>query len=90
MSWIANLFNKDQGKASSAQTAKDRLSVIVASDHNLSSRLTNDKIERMKREILGVVNQYVQGVDITDVEIQHRNEQNVDVLEMNINLPDSR
>jgi len=44
----------------------------------------------MKREILEVVNKYVNGVQINDVNINHRHEDNLDVLEMNINLPDAK
>ena len=44
----------------------------------------------MKREILAVVNTYVSGVQIDDVNIQHHNEANMEVLEMNISLPESR
>lgn len=86
-----NLFNKSDGKnVPSAKAATDRLKVIVASEHNLSNRLHPEKIERMKREILDVVNKYVHGVDLEDVIINHRSEADIDMLEMNINLPDSK
>ena len=64
--------------------------MIVASENRLQDRLTPDRIERMKREILAVVNNYVSGVQIDDVNIQHHNEANMQVLEMNINLPEHR
>lgn len=86
----SNLFGKGDDKpVSSAKAATDRLKVIVASEHNLSNRLHPEKIERMKREILEVVNKYVQGVHLEDVNINHRSEADIDMLEMNINLPDS-
>lgn len=87
-----DFFKNGNGKeeVSSAQTAKDRLSVIVASDHRLSNRLHPEKIERMKREVLDVVTKYVNGVSIDDVIIHHRTEVDIDVIEMNINLPDGR
>lgn len=74
----------------SAQTAADRLRVIVASEHRLSNRLHPEKIERMKREILGIVNKYVNGVNLEDVVINHRSEAEIDMLEMNINLPEAK
>ncbi|WP_019673463.1 cell division topological specificity factor MinE [Psychrobacter lutiphocae] len=85
----SSLFGTDT-KTGSANTATERLKVIVASENRLNSRLTIDRIEKMKREILEVVNKYVNGVQIDDVNINHRHEDNLDVLEMNINLPDGK
>ena len=86
----SQLFGNYTPKKGSANTATERLKVIVASENRLNSRLTNDRIERMKREILEVVNRYVNGVQIDDVNINHRHEDDLDVLEMNINLPDNQ
>jgi len=58
----SKLFSNDD-KPSSAQTAKDRLKVIVASEQGLGKRLSQDKIDQMKKEIMQVVNRYVRGVD---------------------------
>jgi cell division topological specificity factor len=58
----SKLFSNDE-KPSSAQTAKDRLKVIVASESGLGKRLSQDKIDQMKKEIMQVVNRYVRGVD---------------------------
>ena len=84
----SSLFGAETKTSGSANTATERLKVIVASENRLNSRLTADRIEKMKREILEVVNKYVIGVQINDVNINHRHEDNLDVLEMNINLPD--
>ena len=84
----SNFFSSDDRQAGSANTATERLKVIVASENRLNTRLTADRIEKMKREILEVVNKYVNGVQIDDVNIHHRHEDSLDVLEMNINLPD--
>lgn len=75
---------------SSADIAKDRLKVIVASSDRLNTRLTADRIEQMKREILAVVNKYVNGVQLDDVNINHHHEDNIDMLEMSISLPDRK
>ncbi|MDO4894606.1 MULTISPECIES: cell division topological specificity factor MinE [Moraxella] len=76
--------------SNSANIAKDRLKVIVASHDRLNTRLNAERIEQMKREILAVVNKYVNGVSIDDLNINHRHEDSVDVLEMNISLPDRK
>ena len=88
MGFWSNLFGGEQ-KSNSANTAAERLKVIVASENRLHNRLTPERIEKMKREILAVVNTYVSGVNIDDVNIQHHNEAKMEVLEMNISLPDS-
>lgn len=77
-------------KPSSAQTAKDRLKVIVASEQGLGRRLSQDKIDQMKTEIMQVVNRYVRGVDEQHIQMQVRSEANIEMLEMNINLPEDR
>ena len=88
----SSLFGTDDsnGTAGSANLATERLKVIVASENRLNNRLTADRIEKMKREILEVVNKYVNGVQIDDVNINHRSEYSLDVLEMNISLPEHK
>jgi len=83
----SKLFSSDD-KPSSAQTAKDRLKVIVASEQGLGKRLSQDKIDQMKKEIMQVVNRYVRGVDEQHIQMQVRSEANIEMLEMNINLPE--
>ena len=85
----SKLFSSDE-KPSSAQTAKDRLKVIVASENGLGKRLSQDKIDMMKKEIMQVVNRYVRGVDEQHIHMTVRSEANIEMLEMNINLPEER
>ncbi|ANF81200.1 cell division topological specificity factor MinE [Acinetobacter sp. NCu2D-2] len=86
--WSKLFSNED--KPSSAQTAKDRLKVIVASEQGLGRRLSQEKIDQMKKEIMQVVNRYVRGVDEQHIQMQVRSEANIEMLEMNINLPEER
>ncbi|WP_410472602.1 cell division topological specificity factor MinE [Faucicola mancuniensis] len=88
-SFWSSLFGTEQ-KSKSANTAAERLKVIVASENRLQDRLTPERIEKMKREILAVVNNYVSGVQIDDVNVQHHTEANMEVLELNISLPERR
>ena len=85
----SKLFSSDE-KPSSAQTAKDRLKVIVASEQGLGRRLSQDKIDQMKKEIMQVVSRYVRGVDEQHIQMQVCSEANIEMLEMNINLPEDR
>lgn len=80
-------FFGDSNKQTSASIAKDRLKVIVAT-HHLNDRLPPERIDEMKQEILEVVNRYVSGVRMSDVNIQQRKEEDMDILEMNVNLPE--
>lgn len=86
-SFWSNLFGNND-EPSSAQVAKDRLKVIIASHDRLNARLTPVRIDEMKREILAVVNKFVSGVQMNDVNIKQRHENDLDVLELSINLPD--
>lgn len=83
----SSLFGGDD-KPSSASVAADRLKVIVASEDRLHTRLTPERIEKMKREIIEVVSRYVGGVSVDDVSIKHHHEERLDMLEMSINLPE--
>ena len=53
-------------------------------------RLSQDKIDQMKKEIMQVVNRYVRGVDEQHIQMAVRSEANIEMLEMNINLPEER
>ena len=91
MKSMFKLFGDNQEKTqSSADIAKDRLKVIVATNHRLNMRLSAERVEEMKQEIFEVVNKYIQGVQKDDVDIQQRQEDNMDILEMNVNLPERR
>lgn len=84
--FFGSLFGESD-KPTSASIAKDRLKVIVAT-HHLHERLPPERIDEMKKEILEVVNRYVSGVKMNDVNIQQRKENDLDILEMNVNLPE--
>jgi len=89
MSFWANLF-KSEPAPSSARTAADRLKVIIATENRLGRRLSQETINRMKSEIMEVVNRYVRGVNTSDIQMSIRTEANIEMLEMNINLPEEQ
>ncbi len=89
MSFWANLF-KGESAPSSRKTAADRLKVIIATENRLGRRLSQDTINRMKSEIMEVVNRYVRGVNTHDIHMTVRSEDNIEMLEMNINLPEDQ
>lgn len=89
MSFWANLF-KGEPAPSSRKTAADRLKVIIATENRLGRRLSQETINRMKSEIMEVVNRYVRGVNTHDIHMTVRSEDNIEMLEMNINLPEDQ
>ncbi len=74
-------------KPTSANTAKERLQIIVAREGR-NSGLSADYLQRMQQELLAVVRKYV-AIDQEQVKINLDREGNYEVLELNITLPDS-
>ncbi|PID65822.1 MAG: cell division topological specificity factor MinE [Gammaproteobacteria bacterium] len=73
-------------KAPSANLAKERLKIIV--EHSRSDAKRPEFLNQMRREILEVVNKYVE-VDIADINTNIANQGDSEVLELNIILPDT-
>lgn len=85
MGWLDVFRNEKKG---SAQMAKERLQVVVA--HRRTGR--NDHPEyfpQLQRDLLAVLRRYVQvGDDAVQMEIER--EGDLEVLELNITLPEQR
>ncbi|QIZ76741.1 cell division topological specificity factor MinE [Ferrimonas lipolytica] len=81
---LLDYFKRTKPKAS-AQTAKERLQVIVA--HERSQRDGPDYLPALKQDILQVISKYVD-IDPEDLHfnIEHT-DNNLSVLELNANLP---
>ncbi len=78
-------------KPATAQTARDRLMVAVAWQRDQDGRSNNGPsyLPQMRDELLAVIRKYVLVADsAVKVNVQH--EDGLDVLEMNITLPDSK
>ncbi len=80
---LLDLFRKKQ--KNSANTAKNRLQIIIAQDKADASG--PDYLPLLKRELLEVIRKYVH-VDPEAVEVNLAHESDHDVLEFNIVLPD--
>lgn len=81
---LFGIFGKK--KAPSANLAKERLKIIV--EHSRADAQRPDFLDEMRREILAVVNKYVQ-VEISDINTNINNKGESEVLELNILLPDT-
>lgn len=83
MSLIDFLFGKKQ---TSAQTARDRLQIIIAQERVKSQG--PDYLPTLRKELLEVLSKYVH-VSLEDIRISQERQDGVDVLELNITLPDA-
>ena len=83
MSLIEFLFGKKQ---TSAQTARDRLQIIIAQERVKDQ--APDYLPTLQKELLEVLSKYVH-VSLDDIRISQEKQDGVDVLELNITLPDS-
>jgi cell division topological specificity factor len=77
-------------KKSSAQTAKERLQIVIA--HGRDDGHTPEQpvfLVEMQRELLAVISKYY-GVEVNpdDIKIQFDKQDNLDVLAVNIVLPE--
>jgi cell division topological specificity factor len=77
MSLFDTLFGK---KKNSAQTAKDRLTIMIAKERN-SVQLPY--LDDMKAELIEVIKKYTK---VEDVKIKTQNSHNIDLLEVEIVL----
>ena len=75
-------------QSKTAQTAKERLQIIVA--HERGQRSGPDYLPAMKQDILEVIKNYVD-IDSDQVSVSLDNKtDDISVLELNITLPDQR
>ncbi len=78
---MVEFFNRIFGRQNSGATAKERLRLVLMSDH-LS--LAPEMIEAMKRDLLDVISKYVQ-LDRDKVDVHFENQD--DALAMLANIP---
>jgi cell division topological specificity factor len=85
MSLLSFLFKNDQ--KSSANSAKERLQIIIAHERNIGSG--PDFLPALHRELIGVISKYV-NINPEDVKISLDRQGNLEVLDVNVILPDAR
>ncbi len=81
---IFNFF-RSRNEDHSAKVAKDRLQVLIA--HERTGRNGPDYLPMLKQDILNVIKKYV-SVGEDQVSVQLDTQENCDVLELNITLPE--
>lgn len=83
---LLSFFFKNE-KKSSASSARERLQIIIAHEHNLNSG--PEFLPALHRELIGVISKYV-NINPEDVKISLDRQGNLEVLDVNVVLPDAR
>jgi len=79
------MFDFLKAKKNTAETAKNRLQIIIAQERN--QRGAPDYLPLLQRELLEVIKKYV-NVDADAVRVDLLKEGNHDVLDISVALPD--
>ena len=82
---LLQLFRSNK-EDNSAETAKERLQIIVA--HERMSRSTKNVLPAMQKDILDVVRKYIE-VSEDGISIRLDREGDYSILEVNVQLPDA-
>ena len=82
-----SIFDFLKPKKNTAQTAKNRLQIIIAQER--SSQGAPDYLPLLRREILEVIRKYV-AVDAEAVKVDVVKDGEHDVLDISVALPDAR
>ena len=83
MSFLARLFGE---KKKTAEIAKNRLSLLIAHERAGESP-TADFLPALQRELIEVISKYV-AVNPDDIKVHLDKQDNMEVLEVNIVLPE--
>ena len=81
------LFDFLKTKKNTAETAKNRLQIIIAQER--SSRSAPDYLPLLRRELLEVIKKYV-NVDVDAVKVDLIKDGDHDVLDISVALPDGQ
>lgn len=83
MALLSFLFNT---KPKSANAAKERLQIIIARERN--GRAGPDFLPALHQELIAVISKYVK-VNPEDIKISLNSQGNLEVLDVNVVLPDA-
>lgn len=84
MSLLDILFGR---KPKTAEVARDRLQIIIAQERVKAQ--APDYLPTLQKELLEVLSKYVH-VSLDDIRISQETQDGVDVLELNITLPENQ
>lgn len=76
-------------KKKTASIAKDRLQIILAHERSGRNVSEPDYLPQLQRELIAVISKYVH-VNPGDIRVHLERQDNLDVLEVKIELPDTQ
>ena len=76
-------------KKKTASVAKERLQIILAHERSGRSPSTPDYLPALQRELIAVICRYVH-IDPGDIKVNLERQDNLEVLELKIELPENR
>lgn len=76
-------------KKKSATVAKERLQIILAHERSSSRPTTPDYLPALQRELVAVISKYIK-INTDDIKVQLERQDDLEVLEVKIELPDRK
>jgi cell division topological specificity factor len=76
-------------KKKSANVAKERLSFILAHERSGRNASEPDYLPALQKELIAVISKYIK-IDPKDIKVHMDRQDNLEVLEVKIELPDAR
>ena len=85
---MASLLSFFLGEKKTANGARERLQIILAHERNGRNATTPEYLPALQRELLAVISKYV-AIDLTDISVNFERQDNLEVLEVKIELPET-
>jgi cell division topological specificity factor len=76
-------------KKKTASVAKERLQIILAHERSGRNAAEPDYLPELQRELMVVISKYVK-ISLADIKVNLERQENLEVLEVKIELPEAR
>ncbi len=76
-------------KKKTASVAKERLQIILAHERSGRNSVQPDYLPALQRDLIAVISKYIK-IDPKDIKVNLERQDNLEVLEVKIELPDSK
>ena len=76
-------------KKKSASVANERLQIILAHERSGRNASEPDYLQDLQRDLIAVISKYIK-INPNDIKVMMERQDNLDVLEVKIELPDGR
>ena len=76
-------------KKKTASVAKERLQIILAHERSGRHAAEPDYLADLQRELIAVISKYIK-INANDIKVNLERQDNLEVLEVKIELPDNR